>query len=59
MSSAAGMPGAIAVRSCGVKRAAVYQRRRPERTGGCKSALRKWHMRRSAGGCGAGAGGVR
>ena len=32
MSSAAGMPGAIAVRSCGAKRAAVYQRRRPERT---------------------------
>ena len=34
MSSAAGMPGAIAVRSCGVQRAAVYQRRRPERTVG-------------------------
>ena len=32
MSSAAGMPGVIAVRSCGAKRAAVYQRRRPERT---------------------------
>ena len=32
MSIAAGMPGAIAVRSCGAKRAAVYQRRRPERT---------------------------
>ena len=30
MSSAAGMPGAIAVRSCGVQRAAVYKRRRPE-----------------------------
>ena len=26
---------------------------------GCKSARRKWHMRRSAGGCGAGAGRVR
>ena len=26
------MPGAIAVRSCGVIRAAVCQRRRPERT---------------------------
>ena len=25
----------------------------------CKSALRKWHMRRSVGGCGAGAGRVR
>ena len=25
---------------------------------GCKSALRKWHMRRSVGGCGAGAGRV-
>ena len=34
MSSAAGMPGAIALRSCGAKRAAVYQRRRPERTVG-------------------------
>ena len=28
MSSAVGMPGAIAIRSCGVQRAAVYQRRR-------------------------------
>ena len=34
MSIAAGMPGAIAVRSCGVQRPAVYQRRRPERTAG-------------------------
>ena len=32
MSSAAGMLGAIAVRSCGVQCAAVYQRRRLERT---------------------------
>ena len=32
MSISAGMPGPIAVRSCGVQRAAVYQRRRPERT---------------------------
>ena len=32
MSSAAGVPGAIAVRSCRVKRGAVYQRRLPERT---------------------------
>ena len=44
MSSAAGMPGAIVARSCGVKRAAVYQRRRPERTGGCKSALREFAL---------------
>ena len=36
MSSAAGMPAAIAVRSCGVKRAAGYQRRRPERIAGLK-----------------------
>ena len=28
------MPGAIGVRSCGVQRAAVYQRRRPERVVG-------------------------
>ena len=28
------MPGAIAVRSCGVMRAAVYKRRPPERTAG-------------------------
>ena len=34
LSSAAGILGAIAVRSCGVKRAAVCQRRRPERTAG-------------------------
>ena len=32
MSSAAGMPGAIAVRSYGVQRNAVYQCWRPERT---------------------------
>ena len=32
LSSAAGMLGANAVRSCGVKRAAVYQRWRPQRT---------------------------
>ena len=32
MSSTAGMPGAIALRSCGAKRAAAYQRRRPERS---------------------------
>ena len=32
MSSAAGMPGAIAVRSCGVQRVAVYQHRWLERT---------------------------
>ena len=32
MSSAAGVPGAIAVSSYGVKRGAVYQRRLPERT---------------------------
>ena len=31
---AAGMLGAIAFRSCVVQRAAVYQRRRPERTSG-------------------------
>ena len=37
MSSAAGMPGAIAVLGCRVKRAAVYQRRRPVRTVGLPS----------------------
>jgi len=36
-SSAAGMPAAIAVPSCEVKRAAVYQRRRPEWTAGLQS----------------------
>ena len=30
-----------------------------DQTFGCKSALRKWHMRRSVGGCDAGAGRVR
>ena len=34
MSSAVGTPGAIAVRSCGVQRAAVHQCGRPERTVG-------------------------
>ena len=56
MSIAAGMPGAIAVRRCGVQRAAVYERRRQEGTVRCKSALRKRHMRRSVDGCGSDAG---
>ena len=48
--SAAGMRGKIAVGSCRAKRAAVYQRRWPERTLGSKTALCSWHMRRSVGG---------
>ena len=47
MSSAAGMPGAIAVRSCGVQRAAVYKRRRPERTAGYQAVpqnLETWQL---------------
>ena len=32
--SAAGVPEAIAIRSCGVQRATEYQRRRPPRTAG-------------------------
>ena len=50
---------AIAAPSCVVKRAAVYQGRRPEQNGGCKAGIRKWHMRRSMAGYCSGAGGVR
>ena len=52
MSSTAGMPGAIAVRSCGVKRAAVYQRQRPERTAGyhvVRQNLETWLAQRRVG----------
>ena len=53
MSSAAGMPGAIALRSCGAKRAAVYQRRRPERTAAyqvVRQNLETWLAQRRVGG---------
>ena len=65
MSSAAGMPGAIALRSCGAKRAAVYQRRRPEQTAAyqvVRQNLETWLAQRRVGvvqalaGCGAGCG---
>ena len=62
MSSAAGMPGTIAVRSYGVQRAAVYQRRRPEQTAayqGVGQNLETWLAQRRVGECGAGAGRVR
>ena len=52
MSSAAGMPGAIAVRSCGAKRAAVYQRRRPEQTAAyqvVRQNLETWLAQRRVG----------
>ena len=46
------MPEAIAVRSCGVQRAAVYQRRRPERTAAyqVRQNLETWLAQRRAGG---------
>ena len=53
MSSAAGMPGAIAVRSCGAKRAALYQRWRPERTAAfqvVRQNLGTWLAQQRAGG---------
>ena len=53
MSSAAGTPGAIAIRSCGAKRAAVYQRRRPERTAAyqvVRQNLETWLAQRRVGG---------
>ena len=62
MSIAAGMPGAIAVRSCGVQRAAVYQRRRPERTAAYQIVgqnLETWLAQRRVGECGGGAGRAR
>ena len=46
------MPGVIAVRSCRVKYAAVYKRRRPERTAayhGVRQNLETWLARRCAG----------
>ena len=46
------MPGAIAVRSCGVQCAAVYQRRRPERSGAyqvVRQNLETWLAQRRAG----------
>ena len=54
MSSAAGMPGTFLVRSCAVQRAAVHQRRPPERTAGLKACAaqmatateRGWFRRR-------------
>ena len=59
------MPGAIAVWSCGAKRAAVYQRRRPERTAAyqvVRQNLETWLAQRRVGvvqalaGCGEGCG---
>ena len=47
------MPGAIAVWSCGAKRAAVYQRRRPERTTAhqvVRQNLETWLAQRRVGG---------
>ena len=46
------MPGAIVVRSCGAKRAAVYQRRRPERTAAyqvVRQNLETWLAQRRVG----------
>ena len=62
MSSTAGMPGVIAVRSCGVQRAALWQCRLPEQTAAyqiVRQNLETWLTKRRAGGCGAGAGRVR
>ena len=47
------MPGAIAVRSCGVQRAAMYQRQRPERSAGyqvVRQNLETWLAHRRVGG---------
>ena len=58
MSSAAGVPGTRAGRNCRTKRAAVYQRRRPERSAAyqvVRQNLETWLALRSAGGLDAGA----
>ena len=58
MSVAAGMPGIPAAGSCAVQRAAVYQRRRPERSVAyqvVQQNLETWLARRRAGGLDAGA----
>ena len=52
MNGVEGMPGAIAVRSCGVMRATVYQRRRLERTAAyqvVRQNLETWLAQRRAG----------
>ena len=56
MSSATGMPGAIAVRSCGAKRAPVYQRRRPERTAAYEVVRQNLETWLAPAGCGEGCG---
>ena len=52
MHSGGGMPGAIAVHTEGVKRAAVYQSRRPERTAAyevVRQNLETWLAQRRVG----------
>ena len=51
MSSAAGVPGTSASRNCKLKRAAVYQRRRPERSAAylvVRENLEMWLAQRGA-----------
>ena len=58
MSSAAGVPGTRAGRNCRTKRAAVYQRRRPERSAAyqvVRQNLETWLAQRRAGRLAAGA----